>query len=186
MDTVYKVHMLAQERNYDLRVVGIPKTIDNDLAFTDHCPGYGSATRFVAMAIRDTGKDTEAMGASGPIKLMEVMGRNTGWLTAAAALAREEEQDAPHLIYLPERPVGIYQVAEDVRNCYERYGRAVVAVSEGARDESGEDFGTALGLTEVDAFGHRQKGGVVEFLSAALRNRLGMKVRFLCGPPTTS
>jgi len=178
MDTAYKVHMLAKEQNYDLRVIGIPKTVDNDLAYTDHCPGYGSAARFVAMAIRDTGRDTEAMGASSPIKIMEIMGRNAGWLTAAAALAKEEEQDAPHLIYVPEHPISLDQIAEDVRRCYERYGRVVIALSEGTRDESGETIGSAYAPVEVDAFGHRMKGGAVEYLSAALRDKLGLKVRW--------
>ena len=98
--------------------------------------------------------------------------------TAAASLAREEDQDAPHLIYVPEHPVSLDQIAEDVRVCYERYGRVVVAVSEGARSETGEEFGSSLASADVDAFGHRYKGGTVEFLSTALRDALGMKIRW--------
>ena len=90
MDTAHKVHLAAQELGYDLCSIGVPKTVDNDLAHTDHCPGYGSAARFVALAVRDSGWDTEAMGPSSPVKIVEVMGRNAGWLTAAAALGRQE------------------------------------------------------------------------------------------------
>ena len=107
MDTTNKIAALALSRGYELHAIGVPKTVDNDLAETDHCPGYGSAARFVATAIRDTGYDTLAMGDSSPIKFMEIMGRNAGWLTAATALAKETPDDPPHLIYLPERGVAV-------------------------------------------------------------------------------
>jgi len=178
MDTSHKIHLAAQAKGYELYVVGVPKTIDNDLAMTDHCPGYGSAARFVASAIRNTGLDTEAMGQSGPIKLMEIMGRNAGWLAAATSLAKERPEDPPHLIYMPERGVSLEQVIEDVRRCYESYGYCVVAVSEGMKNEKGEEFGSGVGPVEVDAFGHKQKGGVVDFLAAAIKEKLGIRARF--------
>ena len=97
MDTAHKVHLAAQEMGYELRSIGVPKTVDNDLARTDHCPGYGSAARFVALAVRDSGWDTESMGPSSPVKIVEVMGRNAGWLTAAAALGRQWTADIARL-----------------------------------------------------------------------------------------
>ena len=176
MDTVYQVSEAAKARGYDLRAVGVPKTIDNDLALTDHCPGFGSAARFVASAIRNTGYDTKAMGDSGPLKLMEVMGRNAGWLTAAAALARQEEGDPPHLIYVPECPVSDEQIANDVKSMYDRYGYCVVAVSEGARRADGTAFAASTGVK--DAFGHEVKAGVVETIAQIIEERTGMRARF--------
>lgn len=177
MDTAHKVHLLAQQKGYELQVIGVPKTIDNDLAMTDHCPGYGSAARFVATAIRGSGWDTMAMGESSPIKLMEIMGRNAGWLTAATALAREIPEDPPQLIYVPERGVSLEKFVDDVRYWYRRLGYCVIAVSEGLRNERGQWMGEASGRVEVDAFGHARKAGAVEFLERLVRESLGVKTR---------
>lgn len=178
MDTTYKISQAARARNYELCAVGVPKTIDNDLTKTDHCPGYGSAARFVATAIRNTGYDTEAMGESGPIKLMEVMGRNAGWLTAAAALAKNGQADPPHLVYVPERGVSREQIVSDVERTLDRYGFCVAAISEGLKDEEGQEFGANVGPQAVDAFGHKAKGGVVEAVAALIRNEVGIRARF--------
>lgn len=169
MDTAHKVHLAAQELGYDLYSVGVPKTVDNDLAHTDHCPGYGSAARFVALAVRDSGWDTEAMGPSSPVKVVEVMGRNAGWLTAAAALGRREPGDPPHLIYVPERPVEDETLVRDVARVIEEREHCVIALSEGAVLDTGQD--------EVDAFGHQMKGGAADYVAALLRAKLGLKVR---------
>jgi 6-phosphofructokinase len=177
MDTAHKVHLAAQAKGYELYALGVPKTVDNDLAYTDHCPGYGSAARFVATAVRDTGYDTEAMGESSPVKFIEVMGRNAGWLTAAAALARVEPNDPPQLLYVPECGVSLEQVVNDVRYWYETIGHCVVAVSEGMRNEQGEEIGSGFGQVELDAFGHARKGGVVETLEAIVKAELGVRVR---------
>jgi len=176
-DTSWKLHKLADEAGYDLYVIAVPKTVDNDLCVTDHCPGYPSAARFVAMAVRDTGRDTEAMGPASPVKVVEVMGRNAGWLTAAAALARQEDDDAPHLVYVPERPVGIEQLVADVERSYKERGHVVIAMSEGAQEGPGKDLGEEYASKEVDAFGHRMKGGVSDFVATLLTGRLGLKVR---------
>ena len=176
MDTTHKMHLLAKSKGYDLHAVGVPKTVDNDLAHTDHCPGYGSAARFVAASIRNTGYDTEAMGSSGPIKLIEVMGRNAGWLTAAAALAKEREDDPPHLIYLPEHGVSVAQVVADVHYWYEKLGYCVAAVSEGLLNENREEFGST-GKVELDAFGHARKGDVLGVLADAIKAELGLTAR---------
>jgi 6-phosphofructokinase 1 len=178
MDTSHKIHLAAKRRGYELHVIGIPKTVDNDLNVTDHCPGFGSAARFVAAAVRNTSYDTRAMGESGPIKLIEIMGRNAGWLTAAAALAREDETDAPHLIYLPERKVSAKQIVRDVRAAYEAYGYCVAAVSEGLLNEKGESYGSTSAPGFVDAFGHAAKGGVVEDIAAIILEEIGLRARF--------
>jgi len=169
MDTAHQVHLAAQELGYELYSIGVPKTVDNDLAYTDHCPGYGSAARFVALAVRDSGWDTESMGPSSPVKIVEVMGRNAGWLTAAAALGRREPGDPPHLIYLPERPVEDGALVRDVARVVEEREHCVIALSEGAVSDTG--------LTEVDAFGHQMKGGAADYVAALLQDRLGLKVR---------
>ncbi len=169
MDTARRIHLVAQQRGYELRCIGVPKTVDNDLAGTDHCPGYGSAARFVALATRDTGWDTESMGSSSPVKIIEIMGRNAGWLAAAAALARAEPGDPPHLIYVPERPVEDAAVVDEVRDVVAALGHCVIALSEGAVPETG--------MGEVDAFGHQMKGGAAEHLARLLGAHLGLKVR---------
>ena len=176
-DTSLKLHKLAADAGYELHVIAVPKTVDNDLCGTDHCPGYPSAARFVATAIRDSGRDTEAMGPASPAKIMEIMGRNAGWLTAAAVLAREDEGDPPHLVYVPERPVSVEQLIEDVKRCYEEREYVVIAMSEGAQEAPGKTLGEEYAPKEVDAFGHRMKGGVSDYVAALLRGRLGLKVR---------
>jgi 6-phosphofructokinase len=151
--------------------------VDNDLYGTDHCPGYPSAARFVATAMRDTGRDTEAMGPASPVKILEIMGRNAGWLTAATALAREAEGDPPHLVYVPERSVSVDQLVEDVKRCYEEREHVVIAMSEGAQEAPGKTLGEEFAPKEIDAFGHRLKGGVSDYAAALLKGRLGLKVR---------
>ncbi|HSR08586.1 MAG TPA: diphosphate--fructose-6-phosphate 1-phosphotransferase, partial [Bryobacteraceae bacterium] len=122
-----------------VRVIGIPKTIDNDLTHTDHTPGYATAARFFACAARDIGADNRAL--PGQVEFIEVLGRNTGWLVAATALARRDPDDAPHLIYLPETCLPLARLLDDVDRVYRRLGRCVVTVCEGQLDESGQPFG---------------------------------------------
>jgi 6-phosphofructokinase 1 len=122
-----------------IQVIGIPKTIDNDLTHTDHTPGYATAARFFACAARDIAADNRAL--PGQVEIIEVLGRNTGWLVAATALARRDPGDAPHLIYLPETRLPLAQLLDDIDRVYRRLGRCVVAVCEGQLDESGQPFG---------------------------------------------
>ena len=122
-----------------VRVIGIPKTIDNDLTHTDHTPGYATAARFFACAARDIGADNRAL--PGQAEFIEVLGRNTGWLVAATALARRDPDDAPHLIYFPETRLPLAQLLDDVDRVYRRLGHCVVAVCEGQLDESAQPFG---------------------------------------------
>jgi 6-phosphofructokinase 1 len=178
MDTTHRLGQLAADRKYRLVVMGIPKTVDNDLAHTDHCPGYGSAARFTALSVRDAGRDSEALSNMGRIKIMEIMGRNAGWLTAASALARENPEDAPHLIYVPERPLNTDRFLEDVQRTYERRGHAVVAVCEGVKDENGNALAESRLPIDVDAFGHGQAGGVADVLCRLVKDRLDLSARF--------
>ena len=173
MDTALRVSRLARERGYELRVIGIPKTIDNDLKETDHCPGYGSAARYIASALRDIGEDNRALPT--PITVVEVMGRNAGWLTAATTLARQEPDDAPHLVYLPERRISAERIVADVDMVYRRLKRVVVAVCEGLRDEKGEPFGADL--VKADGFGHTLAGNLAHTLSRLIAGKLKLRAR---------
>lgn len=183
MDTANKVSILAEKVGYAIRVIGVPKTVDNDLVKTDHCPGYGSIARWWAMAARDAGRDTEAIYTSDPVKILETMGRDSGWITASTALAREKEGDAPHLIYLPERPLIIDRFIEDVRSVYQRKGYCVIAVCEGIKDEKGNTIVESASKLDMDTFGHAQRGGVGDYLSRVIASRLGVKAR--CDKPGT-
>jgi len=130
---------IAREAGGSLQVIGIPKTIDNDLMETDHTPGYASAARFFACAVRDIGADNRAL--PGQVEFVEVLGRNAGWIVAATSLARHEPDDPPHLIYFPEMRLPLEKLLDDIAAVYRRLGRCVVAICEGQLDEQGEPFG---------------------------------------------
>jgi 6-phosphofructokinase 1 len=177
-DTSHRVEALAKQAGYEIRVAGIPKTVDNDLAYTDHCPGYGSVARFNAIATRDAGRDTEAIGVVDNVKIIETMGRNTGWITASTALAKEAADDSPHLVYLPERPLVVGKFLADVKRVFDRLGHCVAAVCEGLKDEKGETLVASQRTVDVDAFGHRQLGGVADYLCDQIARNLNIKARF--------
>jgi 6-phosphofructokinase len=164
--------------SFDLRVVGVPKTIDNDLPATDHCPGYGSAARFLAQVTRETALDTLAMRHTDPIRLIEVMGRHAGWLPGASWLAKQTAEDAPHLVYVPERPLEVERIVADVRETYAQNGWCVVVVCENQPTPDGLVVG-ALGTPRwVDAFGHAYYDSPAQWLSQRLQAELGVRVRF--------
>lgn len=142
METALALDLVARELGYELRVIGIPKTIDNDIAGTDHTPGYASCARFFAHAVRDVGTDNCALPP--PVEVIEVLGRTSGWVVAATALARHTDDDAPHLIYFPENGLSAARLCTDVERVYRRVGRCLIAVCEGQRDETGGWFGTEL------------------------------------------
>ncbi len=183
MDTAHRVAQLASEKKYDLRVIGVPKTVDNDLMVTDHCPGYGSVARFNAIAVRDSGLDTEAIYTADPVKIIETMGRDAGWITASTALGKEGEGSAPHLIYLPERPFVATSFLADVKSIYDRFGRVVLCVCEGLRDEKGEFVRASTKQIDTDKFGHAQLGGVGDYLANLVSEKLKIKAR--CDKPGT-
>lgn len=177
-DTAHRLGLAAAARGQTLTVVAVPKTIDNDLPETDHCPGYGSAARFLAQCTRDGGRDAEAMRHWDPVKVVEVMGRNAGWLAAATALGARDERDAPHLIYVPERPFELERFLSDVRDTHHRVGYCVAVVSETVRDARGLPVGGLNEAAPVDAFGHPVIAGTAATLCAAIGAELGLKARF--------
>ncbi len=177
MDTADKVEKLAASQGYEIRVVGIPKTIDNDLACTDHSPGYGSVVKFNAVQVMEAGRDTESLWTHEPCMVHEVMGRNAGWIAAGTGLARRGPEDAPHLIYVPECPLTLEKVAADVRECLAIHKRCFVVVGEGVRNPKGEYLAAAGGAFGADDFGHRQLGGVGEYLRAFIEKEVGVKCR---------
>jgi 6-phosphofructokinase 1 len=158
-------------------VIGVPKTIDNDLPVTDHCPGYGSAARFVAQATAEAGLDTATMRRTDPVKLIEVMGRHAGWLAAAAWLARRTDQDAPHLVLVPERPRSTEAILADVEAIHSSLGYCVVVLCENQPDPGGGVLGAAGEPSWVDAFGHAYFESPAQHLARAIRERLGLRAR---------
>lgn len=152
-ETAHIISEMAREANYDFCTVHIPKTIDNDLKVTDHCPGFASAARFVALAFMGDDRDNKALQG---VKINVVMGRHAGFLTAASALARQAEGDGPHLVYLPERVFDVAQFQQDVRKVMGQYGRCVVAVSEGVADKDGNPIASS---GERDSHGNIQLSG---------------------------
>ena len=176
-DTARIVNELAKSSGYELRVFHIPKTIDNDLRVTDHCPGYGSAAKFVASAIMGDDRDSASLPG---IKIDVIMGRHAGWLTAAASLARQDESDGPHLIYVPERPIPMEQFVDDVAGVYGKYGRCLVAVSEGIEDADGKSWGEKLAeFAERDSHGNVQlsgSGALGDFLAEQVKTKVAAKL----------
>ena len=165
-ETAHIIAEMAKEENYDFCTVHIPKTIDNDLRVTDHCPGFASAARFVALAFMGDDRDNAALQG---IKINIVMGRDAGFLTAASALARQAEGDGPHLIYVPERAFDIGRFQTDVKSIVAKYGRCVVAVSEGITDADGHPVMTS---GERDSHGNLQlsgTGALGDFLSGKVK-----------------
>jgi 6-phosphofructokinase len=175
MDTALKMNRAAQELNYEMACCGIPKTIDNDLPGTDHCPGFGSAARYIAQSTIDLGMDERSLPT--PVSIIEVMGRDAGWLTAATLLARKSTNDAPHLIYVPERSLTRERFLDDVQSCCDRLGWVVAAVSEGVHDGAGESWGVQHGDNAKDGFGHSLSGDVATRLASLVTQELGFRAR---------
>ncbi|MHC1748823.1 MAG: 6-phosphofructokinase [Cellulosilyticaceae bacterium] len=174
MDTVVKLSKYAAEKNFPLNVIGIPKTIDNDLPITDHTPGFGSAAKFVATSLLEIAHDTYIYNIPS-VTIVEIMGRNAGWLTAAASLARTEYSHAPDFIYLPEAPFSMDQFISDIKNAQKERKNIIVAVSEGIKDKDGHYISASN--STVDAFGHTQLCGAAKTLENHLKAALGCKVR---------
>jgi 6-phosphofructokinase 1 len=176
-DTANKISKLAQERGYELRVIGIPKTIDNDLVTTDHTPGYGSVIKYIASTVKEIACDNAAMGQHNLVQIIEVMGRSAGWIAAGAALAkcRDQPNAAPHLIYLPEVAFSPEKFIADVQNVLQKEKYCVVVVGEGLVDADGNHISTDG--SSSDAFGHSQLGGVGDYLRALAEESLQVKAR---------
>ncbi|MBS4784755.1 MAG: 6-phosphofructokinase [Clostridiales bacterium] len=176
MDTANKIAEYCYEHGEEVRVVGVPKTIDNDLPITDHCPGFGSAAKYIATTLLEIAADAGVYPMK-TVTVVEIMGRNAGWLTAAACLARETGSSAPHLIYLPEAPFDTERFLEDVSAQLDRHDSVVVAVSEGVRLSDGSYVAESMQSGQVDAFGHKYLSGVGKYLERLIAARLGCKVR---------
>ncbi|MDR0529121.1 MAG: 6-phosphofructokinase [Zoogloeaceae bacterium] len=173
MDTALKVAELARQEGVPLVTVGIPKTVDNDLAKTDCCPGFGSAAKYVATSMREAGFDVASMArTSTKIFVLEVMGRHAGWLTAACGLAAAAPGDAPHLLLFPEIPFAPEVFLPRVEAAVKAHGYCAIAVSEGLRDAAGNLLSSLGGQ---DAFGHAQLGGVGQSVAQLIQERLGHK-----------
>ncbi len=174
MDTVLKLSEYAKKINYDIAIIGVPKTIDNDLCITDHTPGFGSAAKYIATSMLEIAHDTSIYPVKS-VTIVEIMGRDAGWLTAASALARNEYSSVPDLIYLPETDFDEASFVEDVRNLLEKKDNLVIAVSEGIHDKDG-NYITA-GVAAADTFGHAQLSGAGKALEGLIGEKLGVKVR---------
>ena len=174
MDTVLKLSDYAAKINSDIRIIGIPKTIDNDLCMIDHTPGFGSAAKYIASTMLEIAHDTFIYAVKS-VTIVEIMGRDAGWLTASSALARNSYNTAPHLIYLPEVAFDKEQFLNDIREKLKTLNNVIVAVSEGIRDENG-DYITASKAV-ADQFGHQQLSGAGKALEFLVKENIGVKVR---------
>lgn len=174
MDTCNKINQYMQSVGYECRVMGVPKTIDNDLFGTDHCPGYGSAAKYIATSMMEVYQDAHVYD-TGMIVVMEIMGRHAGWLTAAVALASEYGA-GPDLLYLPETDFSMQKFIDSAKKIYAETGKCLIAVSEGIHYEDG-DFVSEAKKSATDGFGHAQLGGLATILAEVLKEETGAKVR---------
>jgi len=173
-DTCLKVAQIADELRYPLQAIHIPKTIDNDLVITDNCPGFGSVAKYVATSIREAGYDVESMcKSSTKVFILEVMGRNAGWIAAACGLASEKDSEAPQIILFPEIPFNEQAFLAKVKDIVQQHGYCVIAVSEGIKDQNGLALSAAS--LRVDDFGHQQLGGVATVIAGIIEQHLGYK-----------
>ena len=172
-DTAHKISRLSEKMGYPMTCIGIPKTIDNDLPFTDSCPGFGSVAKYIAVSTLEASLDVKSMAASSTkVFILEVMGRHAGWIAAASGLIKNENGDPPHIILFPEIPFEEEKFLVEVEAAVDQYGYCVIVASEGTRKINGE-FITQSGLT--DAFGHVQLGGLAPTLAELIKTSLGYK-----------
>lgn len=176
--TALTVGAAAKDAGLDLTVLLVPKTVDNDLVGTDHSPGYGSAARFIAAATQGAGRDAEAMGPAAPISVIEVAGRDSGWLAAASMLGKQNSPDAPHAVVTPETPFDPSRVLSGIESAYRQYGFAVAVIQENVRDQHGRPLigdGTPL---FIDDFGNEYHEGAGRHLTTLVASHLNVRVRY--------
>ncbi len=176
MDTVDKLSAYTKEHDYEMVIMGVPKTVDNDLVLTDHTPGFGSAAKYIAVTLQEILRDC-AVYTIPAVTIVEIMGRDAGWLTAAAGISRVVNGIAPDLIYLPERAFNQEEFFEDVRAALAKHPNVVIAVSEGIRFADGTYVCEGFGVASTDAFGHKQLSGTGKALEYAVKKEIGCKVR---------
>lgn len=176
MDTVAKLSEYTKECDYEMRVIGVPKTIDNDLVGTDHTPGFASAAKYIATTVAECIRDC-AVYTTKAVTIIEIMGRDAGWLTASSGIAKAFGGDVPDLIYLPERAFNKEEYFEDLKKILDKKPNVVVAVSEGIRFADGTYVCEGFGIASTDVFGHKQLSGTGKALEVATKAELGCKVR---------
>lgn len=174
MDTVMKLSAFMKEKDSDIKVIGIPKTVDNDLPITDHTPGFGSAAKYVATTIQEIIRDSSVYALES-VTIVEVMGRHAGWLTASTCVLRANDETAPHLIYLPECEFTLEKFLDDVRKMRAKHKAVIIAVSEGIEIPSNGDDNFRSGV--VDNFGHKYLSGIGKALEEIVREEFKCKVR---------
>lgn len=177
MDTVSKLSRYAKKINSDIRFIGVPKTIDNDLVHTDHTPGFGSAAKYVASMVREVAIDASVYDNKKSVTIVEIMGRHAGWLTAASALARKYDGDNPRLIYLPETAFDQEAFLKKVQEMLETTPNLVVCISEGIHDKNGTFVCELAGDIGTDTFGHKMLTGSGKYLENLVKEQIGVKVR---------
>ena len=176
-DTTHRLSAAARDAGLSTRFLGLPKTIDNDLPEMDHCPGFGSAARFVAVATQEIGTDTAAMQRTDPIRFVEVMGRDAGWLAASAAFGRRSDADAPHLVLLPEAPLPVDKILHRIQATHATLGYAVIVLCENQPGPDGAVLGSDAGAEFVDSFGHAYFASPSMYLARRVRADLGLRAR---------
>jgi len=176
-DTAHRLDEAARHLGYDLQTISVPKTIDNDLPFTDHCPGYGSAARFIALATIDSTMNTISIPWHYPVKVIETMGRDAGWLAASSALGKRHEIDPPHIILMPEHAFNVERFLEQVEAIYRGLGYVIVVAAETIRDEHGQPLGV-IGQAGTDAFQHPLLSGAAQYLVELVMQHLRLRARF--------
>ncbi len=176
-DTAHRLSKGAERVGYDLHTISIPKTIDNDLPFTDHCPGYGSAARFLALATMDSTMNTISIPSHYPVKVIETMGRDAGWLAASSALGKRSYVDPPHIILMPEQRFNAERFLCQVQDVYRQLGYVVVVAAEAIRDEQGQPLG-AIGKAGTDAFHHPLLSGAAQHLVELVMHHSKLRARF--------
>lgn len=176
MDTVMKLSHFMKTRNYEMRVIGLPKTIDNDLLGTDHTPGYGSAAKYIAVTMQEIVRDCSVYEVPA-VTIVEIMGRDAGWLTAAASLPSIMNGSAPDYVYLPEKPFSLEAFFKDIGDAFLVHPNVVIAVSEGICFADGTSVGASAQSGASDVFGHKYLAGVGKALEREVKNKFGCKVR---------
>jgi ATP-dependent phosphofructokinase / diphosphate-dependent phosphofructokinase len=168
-DTAHKISLLSKEVAYPLTCIGIPKTVDNDLPFTDNSPGFGSVAKYIAISTREAGLDVASMCAtSTKVFIMEVMGRHTGWIAAASGLAAEKKGEPPHIILFPEIPLDETKFLDRVAKVVKKHGYCVIVLAEGVRDSNNKFL---VDSQSIDAFGHQQLGGAAPILAELIKSK---------------
>jgi 6-phosphofructokinase 1 len=177
-ETALRIAAAADRENHELRVIHIPKTIDNDLVETDHTPGYGSVARFAAITTQEAALDTKAIRQADPVKIIELMGRNSGWIVAASALLQKSEIDPPHILLFPEVPFAQEDFLKKVEFTLKKSGYCVAVISETIRDGNGNRLGARKEGVTADAFGHQYVEGAAAYLARIVEDSFKVRARF--------